>query len=630
MKRLGQIFLFLSFCSLLYLRSAGFTPGVRLVKPKEHSGSVLSPAFASTEFETTYDVRYQVSLTGITHVSQNVSLTNKLSNVYATRYALTLQAGQVENITATDSQGPLKIETQKDEEQTKIELTFNERVVGKGKTLTFTLSYDALDLANKNGQIWEIAVPKLADSSQIDHYSLTLAVPQSFGQPAYISPNPVDRDQEENLFIYRFNKNQLSSWGVSAAFGDFQIFDFVISYHLKNPHLTAATTEIALPPDTAYQRIFYQRIDPPPLDVDIDPDGNWLATYQLEGGEKLNIIATGKAKIFAQPQEGFLTPSGETLAKNLAPLTYWPVDDPLIQTTSQKIKTPREIYDFVVKTLGYDFSRVEEGVERLGALKALENPDKAICMEFTDLFIALSRAAGIPAREINGYAHTTNPKLRPLSLVADILHSWPEYWDQEKQIWVPVDPTWGKTTGGLDYFSRVDLNHFVFAIHGQDSQKPYPAGSYKTEETVTKDVQVVFGQYEAETSPQIEAKFELAKELYFEIGGKGKIIIKNKGPSSVYNLHLKIEAQRLSLKTPTEIEIAALPAFGQEEIPLQLSSPLLKFGQANLTVYLNGQQFSQQVKLKSIVLERILPLGLFLLLLTFVIFRVKNRLKLRP
>ena len=94
-------------------------------------------------------------------------------------------------------------------------------------------------------------------------------------------------------------------------------------------------------------------------------------------------------------------------------------------------------------------------------------------MEFTDLFITIARSAGIPAREVNGFAYTENPDIQPLSLVNDVLHAWPEYYDSEKGVWIPVDPTWGSTTGGVDYFSKLDLRHFTFVVHGKDSTKPY-------------------------------------------------------------------------------------------------------------------------------------------------------------
>lgn len=607
MKRFLTVFFFFSFLSLFF----------------------ISSVFASDEFETAYWVRYQIRPDGLTHVIQNITLTNKLTNVYATRYTFTLQGSEIQNVAAFDDQGALEIEVDREENQTQINLTFNEQVVGKGKTLNFSLSYDASDLAQKTGQVWGITIPKLYDPSQIDQYHLTLAVPKSFGKLAFISPNPVSQAEEGELLIYHFTKNQLIASGISAAFGQFQIFDFVLTYHLQNPHLTSGVTEIALPPDTAYQRVFYQRIEPLPEKVAIDSDGNWLATYKLAGGEKLNVTAVGKAKIFAQPQENFLPPDQESLNQNLQTQPYWPVDDPLIQAKAENLETPEEVYDFVVNKLEYDYDRVEEGIERRGALQALEKPKEAICMEFTDLFVTLARAAGIPAREVNGYAYTTNSKLRPLNLVADVLHSWPEYWHEEKRQWVPVDPTWEETTGGLDYFHKTDLNHFVFAIHGQNSETPYPAGSYKLDDAFTKDVQVVFGQYEIEKPPQLEVNFAIPSEIFFEIDTRGKISVKNHGPAAIYNLPFNVNVSGLELEAEIDSPIKVIPPFGEEEISLRLSSPLFKFGQRTVDVSLDSQEFHHPIKVRSLILERALPFFLLLALLTFVLFRVKNRLRRR-
>src|SRR5205085_322452 len=145
---------------------------------------------------------------------------------------------------------------------------------------------------------------------------------------------------------------------------------------------------------------------------------------------------------------------------------YWQTNDPAIKALGQELKTPKDIYEYVVKTLSYDFTRVTDDKPRLGAALALKNPTSAVCREFTDLFIAIARSAGIPAREVDGFAYTENAKQRPLSLVKDILHAWPEYYDTNKKTWVMVDPTWGSTTGGIDYFQVLDLDHFAFAIKG--------------------------------------------------------------------------------------------------------------------------------------------------------------------
>lgn len=543
-----------------------------------------SPVLAGEEFEVGYDVRYEVIESGLTAVSQKITLTNKMADVYATQYSLNLQSANIENIRAEDSGVPLRTEVSQDSQQTLMTVFFNEPVVGKGKSLSFTLFYDAHGLAQKNGQIWEINIPRLSQLSQPDHFQLVLAVPQSFGNLAFIRPKPISQEEKDNLKLYRFDKNQVALAGISASFGEFQIFDFVLTYHLENPRSAKAETEIALPPDTSFQQTIFSQMEPEPVNVRRDNDGNWLAKYKLAAKEKLNVNVFGQAKIFAQPQENFFKPNQENLKNNLLAQKYWPVDNSQIQIQAQKFKTAKDVYDFVVEYLEYDFNRVHEDTKRFGALKALENPKKAICMEFTDLFITLARAAGIPAREINGFAYTTNAKLRPLSLVADILHAWPEYWDDQENLWRPVDPTWGKTTGGVDYFSKTDLNHFVFVIHGESDEQPYPPGSYKTSDSFGKDVQIVFGQYPKENKAQLEVDFNLPYS----------ITIKNKGPTALYNLKSKINL------IDSDTLIPLLPPFGQKEIKLELKPvKLLKLRPKEVLVTVNSQEFSQPLKISS-------------------------------
>ena len=91
----------------------------------------------------------------------------------------------------------------------------------------------------------------------------------------------------------------------------------------------------------------------------------------------------------------------------------------------------------------------------------------------------MSRALNIPSREINGYAYTTNTALRPLAQETDILHAWPEFYDSANNSWIQVDPTWGNTTGGIDYFHQLDFSHITFVRHGLEPTYPLPAGVYK-------------------------------------------------------------------------------------------------------------------------------------------------------
>src|SRR3989344_2583826 len=151
-------------------------------------------------------------------------------------------------------------------------------------------------------------------------------------------------------------------------------------------------------------------------------------------------------------------------------------------------------------------------------------------MEFTVLFIALARAAGIPAREVNGFAYTQNEKERPLSLVKDVLHAWPEYYDSDIQTWVMVDPTWGNTTGGVDYFYTLDFDHFAFVIKGVNSSYPIPAGGYKiSQDLQTKDININFGDNFGTPTQTLSLSENFSDNYFSGANIQGNILIRNVG-----------------------------------------------------------------------------------------------------
>jgi len=585
----------------------------------------IKPVRANDEFQTNFDIRYQVDENGSVNVREQITLTNKISSVYVTQYSLTLPS-EIKNIKVFDGKGPCKISVSQDSNTTLIIINFNQQVIGIGKNLIFNLTYDSPDTAKKNGEVWEINLPKLSALTKVDNYNVSLAIPNSFGKAAFIRPDPVEELTEDNFKVYRFVKSQLENSGVNAVFGPFQIFDFTLFYHLENKNFILGETEIALPPDTAFQQIIFKEIEPKPLNIRVDNDGNWLAKYRLSPKEKIQIKFTGKVKILAQPQRVLATPSQENLEKNLAEAPYWETNNETIYQLAQKLKTPKAIYQYVVSNLKYNFDRAKDGAPRLGALEALKNPEQAICMEFTDLFITLCRAAGIPAREINGFAYTDDIHLRPLSLMFDVLHSWPEYYDEKEQIWRPVDPTWEKTTGGVDYFYQTNLNHFAFAIHGEDSQNPYPAGSYKLDDYSGKDVQVVFGDYQEEEKVNLKTLFEIPKKIFWGENKKGKIIIANEGEIAAYKIDVKINAENLIIKTGLKENIEVLPPFAFIEIPLEIKHKgFFNSGNGLFTVSVNNESFQIKIGIDSLLTQIILPLGGFLLTLGTLILLIKKK-----
>jgi hypothetical protein len=501
-------------------------------------GSWVNGARAADEFESNFQVRYEVTGSGKTVVEQRVALTNLLVNVYASQYTLTI-SGLPQKLTVQKEGKNLPAEIKRQEKGTLVTVDFTEPVVGKGERLVFELSYEIEGIAKKKGQIWEINLPRLTESEEVNTYEVILVVPENFGLPAILKPRALRETREGGYRSYFFDKKDLAANGgaVNAVFGNFQIFDFTMDYQLENIFKQRAVAEIVLPPETVWQKVIYQRLEPEPERVRVDEDGNWLAKYELAAEQKLKVAVAGQALIFAEPQEEYRRLLIEPGITNWQEQKFWPVNDGLIKEKSQKLKTIKDIYDFVVRELNYDFDRVGQKAERLGAKQVLLEPNKAVCLEFADLFVTLARAAKIPAREVEGYAFTDNPQLKPLGLVTDILHAWPEFWDGEKKLWRPVDPTWEKTTGGVDFFSKTDLNHFAFVIHGQNSERPFLEG---------KNIKVNYGSnFGTMPEPEIEVKVVVPDKLVERKDQSVKIVLKNIGGVAKYNyrVNLKMEGR---------------------------------------------------------------------------------------
>lgn len=585
--------------------------------------------FAQEEFDVSFDTKYVATAQGYARVEQNITLANNLSKVYATSYTLLLEGVEPRNIKASEGGEDLPITTSKRDKQQAVQINFPDAKVGKGVTRNFSILYELPEIATQNGQVWEVQIPKLASPETIKNYKLSVFIPNSFGKLAYISPDPENTSLEGEFQVFEFSKEQLAAAGVIAAFGDFQVFSFKLSYHIQNPLKSRGQTTIAIPPDTAFQRVYYENITPAPIDVLADEDGNWLAVYQLDPGERLDIEVSGSVHLFASPQSYYKQGEPE-LAKYLKETEYWQISDPRIRKLAKDLKTPGAIYDYIVGNLDYDYSRVRPGVERLGATVALDLPGSAICMEYTDLFIALSRAAGIPAREINGFAYTEDPETQPLSLVADVLHAWPEYWDEEQEIWVPVDPTWGDTTGGVDYFSKFDLSHFAFVIHANDVNDPPPAGSYKLGPTPQKDVKVEFGEIKEYPKSEADVKVKLADLSLPLAPVSGSVTVTNQGPTAIYDLPVKIEASGISLLSPSEEKISIFLPYSRKEIKLALKPSLLpSFSSKGLVVVAADKTFSYTIPAKDILLAQfsiLLGILLLLALISFVMIKYHSKI----
>lgn len=188
--------------------------------------------------------------------------------------------------------------------------------------------------------------------------------------------------------------------------------------------------------------------------------------------------------------------------------------------------------------------------------------------------------------------------MQPLSLISDILHSWPEYWDDTRQNWIPVDPTW-ESTSEIDYFNNFDLKHIAFVIHGKNSTYPLSAGSYKSE-NFSKDVFVEFSSLPSEINNNINITYEIKNKLNLFTKKLVVNIINNK-TSAIYNIYPKVNFP----DHETEVgNIPVIPPLGthsfETDLPLGLfavkapNTIYVSADNAKKTIYINKTVFATQ------------------------------------
>ena len=559
--------------------------------------------FAQGEFQTNYKVSYLIDTNGKTDVIQEITLKNKTANYYADKFELKIGSVKAENVQAKDATGPLETSVKFENNTTTIAVRFNQRVIGIDKSLTWTLTYQTGEIATKSGQIWEISIPRLAKSPEIENYEAKISVPTTFGEMAFSVPQPHIFSKQGLKNEFTFSKEQLFESGISMSFGKNQVFSFDLKYHLENNNFTNQYGYITLPPDNNYQKVVLEKINPEPLNVTVDQDGNFLAKYKLAPKDQIDISVQGYTEVFSKPFRKIENQlSDQDKEYYTQPQQYWETDNALIKDKAKELKTPQKIYNFVADFLTYSQDRLNQPkIERKGAAQAINSPKDSVCMEFTDLFIAIARSAGIPAREVEGYAYTQNERLKPLSLGllgGDILHAWPEYWDDNLG-WVQVDPTWGSTSGGLDYFNKLDFNHITFIQKGISSTKPYPPGTYKRSNNINeRNVFVSFAKDLPTPSSTPVLSLNIPKKILSGIPAKVIVTVQNNGSTSIIGQKLALSSTKLENQSKTKKPIAAnedyafaeiipiLPPFSSKNFEVTLESKGL-FSNSKDTVVLN-------------------------------------------
>jgi len=189
----------------------------------------------------------------------------------------------------------------------------------------------------------------------------------------------------------------------------------------------------------------------------VDLDG-----FDLSGGRQ---TLSGDTLVVKRETDAQLTQDPERFtAERMQELSEWVGPEPLIQSRDPRIQAQsRQITDRYLSGRQRDYVRaaellnewVYENIEKRitvsvpSSVEVLETR-RGDCNEHTVLYVALARAAGIPARTAAGLVYSDG---------SFYYHAWPEVYLNG---WVAVDPTFGQFPA--------DAAHLRFTIGGLASQ----------------------------------------------------------------------------------------------------------------------------------------------------------------
>ena len=338
-------------------------------------------------FDISVESVYVINSDGLTEITQTISINNKTEFYFTPTYTVSVGFKDIQEIQAYNSDGtiPTTLDNANPDNK-KIKLTFPKRYAGLGKTNIFTLRFATHDIAKKQGSIWEVSIPGIATVEDFKNYTAKIQTPVEFGSASIIKPK-IKQSTKRSLLL---TKDEIGKSGVSILYGQRQYYAFSLKYNISNPNLFPVKTEIALPPQTNYQNVVVSTFSIAPTNVTRDPDGNWIAEYRLLPQQKKEVVVKGYVEVLSTGSEEILT--SKQIKEYTSSKKHWTSNDAKIIEIARTLKTPQEIYDFVVEKLTYNYSKIATDNLRLGSVGALFDPKNSVCLEFTDLFISIARA----------------------------------------------------------------------------------------------------------------------------------------------------------------------------------------------------------------------------------------------
>jgi Transglutaminase-like enzymes, putative cysteine proteases len=122
----------------------------------------------------------------------------------------------------------------------------------------------------------------------------------------------------------------------------------------------------------------------------------------------------------------------------------------IVGKTTDDRKKAYLLYKWISRNIGYDYSKAERIISRLGSVESGSIPAfetrKGICFDYSCLYISMCRAVGLKVRLVTGSGY---------SGTAWGDHAWNQVYYPGEDRWINLDTTFGST--GVNYFDKRDF-----------------------------------------------------------------------------------------------------------------------------------------------------------------------------
>lgn len=531
--------------------------------------SIPSIAHGS-DFTTSLDTIYTVTDASLIQVKQIVSVTNNTAIRFPTSFELTIPGNIHTPIQVTNTNGkPAQFETERGDRYTRLTLLFTEPIVGLDKNQTYTIEYQNPSVLFGSFPITQFALPPFPNLSSSVITNTKLIVSEQMCPHPTTYPKTSSTETNNRIHVLNFSSSPPTQ-SIFIRCADKRYVSIALHYYLTNSNMTPIETQITLPPDTEYQHFYYDEINPSPLSIVTDNDGNVIAGFRLEPKEAKKITVNANALISALPLH---TPMS---ANNtyLSPQPFWPISNPEIKNLSKPFSDAESVYRALMATTVLDQTTINK---RLGGDMVIVQPLSLQPIDLIDGFITLNRSKGIMSRRLIGFVQSPDSALWPTTLLENTLHLWADYYDNNQNQWIQVDPLWEKTSRS-NFFPIHDLNHIVLAINGSDDTIPYPVGYYQSPENTGPDIQITNQEPFIPPPPQIEATINTTLPHLLGVTPKTQLRINNRGLFSLYDETVTL---LIDNEAPQTVILHRLPLQGHAIIPINLPN---YYEKASLTI----------------------------------------------